>query len=302
MLLLLASIYPNPRHDIYISTADKGVSVMTVNELTKYSTNRVSVSSTDIYLIIKSLAYEYEDSLRLDCIEAIEFDRGLVCISIPRGSLMGSKNIVIDFRSGVVTADGKVYDEPLPRKKSRAVREDFHPSINGFSISNAITMPSEDGYAVYAEVLFNEVSVGQFINKGDGGMCSFRANPPFSTEKIQRVIRTFPGTNRDYGLGPMEVEYDICQMVDSLLEMEGIAKELKKLRNRGRDYIAVDCWKEGKHFTTNVRKDLSDRELDEELSGQLKPMGLNEYEVRRYRGLEDMRVENTAVSEEMLRG
>ena len=275
---------------------------MTVNELKKYSSSKVAITTKGDYLIIRSCTCEYEDSLRLDCIESIEFNRGIVRISIPRGSLMGDKNIVIDFRSGVVTADGKVYDEPLPRKKSRAVREDFHPFINGFSISNAITMPSEDGYAVYAEVLFNEVSVGQFINKGDGGMCSFRANPPFSTEKIQRVIRTFPGTNRDYGLGPMEVEYDICQMVDSLLEMEGIAKELKKLRNRGRDYIAVDCWKEGKHFTTNVRKDLSDRELDEELRGQLEPMGLREFEVRRYRSLEDMRVENTAVSEDMLKG
>ena len=102
------------------------------------------------------------------------------------------------------------------KSDTSSLRPVFHPSYNGFSISNAITMPGEDGYAVYAEVLFDRVTIGEFLDKGDGGMYSFRANPQFSVSKIESVVRSFPGTNRDYGLGPMEVECDLCQVVDSL--------------------------------------------------------------------------------------
>ena len=185
------------------------------------------------------------------------------------------------------------------KSNTSSLRPVFHPSINGFSISNAITMPSEDGYAVYAEVLFDRVTIGEFIDKGDGGMYSFRANPQFSVSKIESVVRSFPGTNRDYGLGPMEVECDLCQVVDSLLEMEGIAEKLEK--NPGRDYVAIDSWKGGKHFSVTARKDLSDEELDEEVRGQLEMMGITEYEIRRYRGMEDLEIKNTDVTMEMLK-
>lgn len=177
----------------------------------------------------------------------------------------------------------------------------MRPTINGFSIQKAKTMRSEDGYACYAEVLFNGKLVGEFLDRGDGGMYSFYAKKGYSTEKIEMTIRSFPDVVRDYGLGLMAVSYDMCIMVDELLEMEDALKNLKKIEKFNRDYVIVDAWKDNKHYTVNVRKDLTDEELMEELRGQLQPDGIVEYEVRRYRDENDFIVHNTEISEEMLR-
>ena len=50
-----------------------------------------------------------------------------------------------------------------------------------------------------------------------------------------------------------------------------------------------------------IGRNFGDEELDEEVRGQLEMMGITEYEIRRYRGLEDLEVKNTEVTMEMLR-
>ena len=175
------------------------------------------------------------------------------------------------------------------------------PSINGFSIQKAKTLPAEDGCACYAEVLFNGKLVGEFLDRGDGGMYSFYAKNGFNTNKIEMIVRSFPDVARDYGLGLMSVSYDIAIMVDELLDLEDARKNLMKLEKFNRDFVVVDAWKYGKHYNVNVRKDLTDAELMEELRGQLVPDGIDEYEVRRYRDENDLIVQNTRVTEQMLK-
>lgn len=110
-------------------------------------------------------------------------------------------------------------------------------------------------------------------------------------------MRSFPPICRDYGLGELEVEYDMGQMIDALLELEDIAKHLRKLQKKNMDYVILDAWKENRHFTAEVGKETSNEELLEEV----KKRGVAECEIRRYRGLEDLIVVNTEVKEEMLR-
>ena len=283
-----------------IPEVDEVEVLLSVDELKAMSNDKISISTKEEFLILKSQRVGYVDSLRLDFLEDIVLKNpNSVKLSIPKGSFMGDTVITLDFSTGYVTANGRSYNQPngkTPSQKSTVLKEVFYPSINGFSIANVISVPSEDGYAIYAEVLFNHQTIGRFIDKGDGSEYSFYANTPYSTRKIDKVVRNFPSTCRDYGLGDIEVGYDMGQMVDALLEMEDIAKHLKKLQIKNMDYVVLDDWKGNRHFTAEVGKETSNEELLEEVKKQ----GAKDCEIRRFSNLDDLTVVNTAVSEEMI--
>lgn len=281
---------------------------MTVDELKKLTNDKILFDSSKDSLLVRSLIYRYADFLRLDTIETIEKKPdGMILISIPSGSAMGDKEISVDLSTGIVTADGKVFNEPLPSEMRQSIptkkksTSRFTPTINGFSIKDVHTMPSEDGYACYCKVYFNGKKVGDFVDKGDGGEYSFYADPPYSRFKIEEVIRSFPSTNRDYGFGPMVVSYDMNQLVNDLMEMKEIAKELKKLEGSGRDFVTIDEWKTGKHLTCTPLSSISDEELSDKLDKDLQKRGLTDYETNRYRSLEDLNVVNTFVCIDILK-
>lgn len=153
---------------------------------------------------------------------------------MPVGTMMGDQEILADLNTGIVTADDKVFDEPLsdysqkPPIQKKAMGT-FYPSINGFSIRSVKAMPSEDGYAVCCKVYFNDRKIGDFVDKGDGSEYSFHADKPYSSYKVEQIVRSFPKIVRDYGFGQMEFEYSIGIMVDELMVMNDIARRLKKL-------------------------------------------------------------------------
>ena len=281
---------------------------MTVEELKKLTNDKILFDSSKDSLLVRSLIYRYADFLKLDAIESIEKKTGdMILISIPSGSAVEDKSISVNLRTGIVTADGKAFSEPLPSEMRKSVptkkksTSRFTPTINGFSIKDVHTMPSEDGYACSCKVYFNGKKVGDFLDKGDGSEYSFWADPPYSTSKIENTVRSFPSTNRDYGFGPMEVSYDMNQMVNDLLGMKEIAKELIKLEGSGRDFVTIDEWKTGKHFTCTPLSSISDEELLDKLDKDLQRRGLTDYEINRYRSLEDLCVVNTFVCIDILK-
>lgn len=163
--------------------------LLSVDELKAMSNEKISISKRQEFLIIKSQRVGYADSLRLDYLEDIVLKApNKVKLSIPKGSFMGDTDITLDFSTGYVTANERSYNQPITSQKSAAPKKRFHPSINGFSITNVKTMPSEDGYVIYAEVLFNNQTIGRFIDKGDVSEYSFYANAPYSTRKIENVV------------------------------------------------------------------------------------------------------------------
>lgn len=271
---------------------------MTVEELKKLANDKVLFNSSGVSLVVRSRIYRYADFFSIKAIESIErVSENTIRIMIPIGSAMGDHEVVVDLNTGIVTADGKVYDEPMPEeiRKTESPKPSvkrFTPTINGFSIGSVRTMPSEDGYACCCKVYFNGKKVGDFLDKGDGSEYSFHANPPFSSSKIEAVIRSFPSTNRDYGLGSMEVPYDMNQMVNDLMEMKEIAKELRNLEGSGRDYVLIDDWRTGRHFTCTPPCGISDEELKKKLDSDMEKYGIPTYELRRYRKLEDLYVVN----------
>lgn len=281
---------------------------MNIDELKTMTNDKVIFEIPRDILIIRSLVFKYEDCMKLGSIESVERQsKSTVRISIPKGSLMGDHDITVNLTTGIVSADGKTFNEPIPAdiqpatlgsKRTKAMR--FSPTINGFSIKSVQTMPSTDGYAVYCKIFFNDVKVGDFVDKGDGGEYSFFADPPFRTQKIEQAVRSFPPTERDYGLGPMKVKYDMNQIVNDLMEMKDISRELKKLEPIGKDYVVIDDWKAGNHLSATTPSAMTDDELADELKKTLSTRGLTDYEVRRYRSLEDLHVINTSVSTEML--
>ena len=280
---------------------------MTIEELKELTNDKVLFNSSEVALVIRSRIYRYADFFNIKAIESIGREsENNVRVTIPSGSAMGDHEVVVDLSTGIVTADGKVYDKLMPEEirnveSPKQITKRFTPTINGFSIGSVQTMPSEDGYACYCKVYFNGKKVGDFVDKGDGSEYSFHADPPFSTQKIERTVRSFPPTNRDYGLGPMEVPYDMNQMVNDLMEMKEIAKELKKLEGSGRDYVLIDDWKAGKHLICKPHYSISNEELDKELKASLTERGLLDYVIRRFSDLENLHVVNYFICEEMIR-
>lgn len=285
---------------------------MTVDELKKMSNSKILFDTSNGSLLLRSIVYRYADFLNIEKIDSIEKNSDVIVrITIPSGSAMGDHDISVNLDTGIVTADGKVYDEPMPEGIQKAVSKKgektkkpsssrFNPSINGFSIRSVQTMPSEDGYACYCKVYFNNRKVGDFVDKGDGGEYSFYADQPYSRSKIEDIIRSFPPTNRDYGLGPMEIPYDMNQMVNDLMEMKEISKALKRSERSGRDYVLIDEWKTNRHFTCTPPKTMDDDKLAENLRNDLSKRGVLDYEVRRFSDLEDLTVVNAFVCEDIL--
>lgn len=281
---------------------------MTVDELKTMTNDKILFSTFKETLLIRSLVYRYADFIKLDSIESIEkISESQIRVSVPNGSSMGDHEIVADIGTGIVVAGGKAFDEMIPEdmkstspKKEKKSSVRFTPTINGFSIGSVKTMPSEDGYALYCKVYFNGKKIGDFVDKGDGGEYSFYADKPYRTDKIEKVVRSFPSIERDYGNGLMKVNYDMNQMVNELMEMKEISKQLIKLEPEGRDYVLVDDWKTDRHLTARPPKTMTDDELASKLNEELGRKDLKEYEVRRYKSLDDLQVHNTFVCEEIL--
>lgn len=274
---------------------------MIVQDLQKLTNEKLQFSVSSDSVVIRSWTCKYADMVHVVDIESVEMaSPSVVRISIPVGTRMGDHEILADLNTGIVTADGKAFDEPMPTyaqkpqapKKARAT---FTPSINGFSVKSVKTMPSEDGYALYCKVYFNDRKIGDFVDKGDGGEYSFYADKPYSSYKVEQVVRSFPKIVCDYGFGLMEVEYSIGSMVDDLLVMKDIAKELKKLEGVGRDYVRIDDWKGGRHLSAEISSAMSDDEMEARLKADLKKRGMEDFEMKRYRSLDDLRVHNTMI-------
>lgn len=280
---------------------------MTVQDLQNLTNEKIQFSVSTDSVVIRSWTCKYADMVHVVDIVSVEMVSPSVArISIPVGTRLGDHEILAELNTGIVTADGKAFDEPMPvyaqnQKSPKKARTTFTPSINGFSIKNVKTMPSEDGYALYCKVYFNDKKIGDFVDKGDGGEYSFYADKPYSSYKVEKVVRSFPKIVRDYGFGLMEVEYSIGIMVDDLMAMKDIAKQLKKLEGVGRDYVRIDDWKGDRHLSADISSALSDDEMEERLKTDLKKRGMEDFEIKRYRSLDDLCVHNTIVTEEVMR-
>lgn len=278
---------------------------MTINELKTMANDKISFGDSNKLLLIRSLAYKYLDFVDNEKIESIEkVSDDIVIIKVPNGTTMGNHEIKIDFSTGIVIADGKAFNEEIQANNISTTKKrtkKFTPTINGFSISSIKTMPSTDGYAIYCKVYFNGKKIGDFVDNGDGGIYKFTANKPFDSYKIEDVVRDFPPTVRDFGYGVMEVPYDMGQMVDDLLEMENISKEIKKQQLVGRNYVLIDDVKMGKRFSAMPLNTVSDEELSVKIREDLSSKGITDFEIRRYRSLEDLQIVNKIVVEDMLK-
>lgn len=273
---------------------------MNVEDLKGLSNRNVDFRVSGDALMIRSLTCPYADYMRLDIIRSVRMisDR-IIAVSVPNGTFMGCHELEIDLDNGVVTADGKVYDRPLPvRPKARKQVAKLRPSINGFSVRKVHTMPSTDGYAVSCEVCFDGEKVGDFLDKGDGELYSFLAVKPFDTDKIMSTVRGFPPIKRNYGFGRTEFQYDMGLLVDGLVELEEIARKVRKLGKGGKDYVRIDDWKHARHFGMVAGKNVEDGKITE----FLKDKGLGECEIRRFRNCADLMENSCQVTRDDLLG
>lgn len=119
---------------------------MKVQDLQKLTNEKIQFSVSSDSVVIRSWAYRYADMVRVSDIESVEMTSPTVVrISVPVGTMMGDHEILVGLNTGIVTADGKVFDEPMPeyaqklpmQKKARGT---FYPSINGFSIRSVKAM------------------------------------------------------------------------------------------------------------------------------------------------------------------
>lgn len=60
-------------------------------------------------------------------------------------------------------------------------------------------------------------------------------------------------------------------------------------------------WKGERHLSVEVSKAMGDEDLGKRLKTDLKKRGMEEFEVKRYRSLDDLCVHNMMVAEEMIK-
>ena len=88
---------------------------MTVDELMKLTNEKVLFNSSEVSLVIRSKVYRYADFFSIKNIESIEQEsENIIRVTIPKGSSMGDQEVIVDLQTGVITADGKVFDKPMP--------------------------------------------------------------------------------------------------------------------------------------------------------------------------------------------
>ena len=82
--------------------------------------------------------------------------------------------------------------------------------------------------------------------------------------------------------------------------LKEIAKELRRLEGSGKDYVLIDDWRTGRHFTCTPSSAISDGELKRMLDSDMERHGVSAYEIRRYRNLEELHFVNTFVCVDVL--
>ena len=88
---------------------------MTVQDLNGLSNERVRFSVSTDGVVIRSWTFRYADMIRVSDIESVEISSSsVVRISVPIGTKMGDHEILADVTTGIVTADGKAFGEPMP--------------------------------------------------------------------------------------------------------------------------------------------------------------------------------------------
>ena len=60
-------------------------------------------------------------------------------------------------------------------------------------------------------------------------------------------------------------------------------------------------WKGERHLSVEVSKSMSDEEMVKRLETELKKRGMEEFEVKRYRSVDDLCIYNMMVAEEMIK-
>lgn len=83
--------------------------------------------------------------------------------------------------------------------------------------------------------------------------------------------------------------------------MKEITKRLKKLERTERDYVLIDDWKCEMHLPAEVVANMSDEDEGKRLNTDLKKRGMEEFEVKRYKGMDYLCIHNTMVAEEMIK-
>jgi hypothetical protein len=179
------------------------------------------------------------------------------------------------------------------------------PSINGFTIGGLKSAKDEFGCIVKCSILFEGKKVAEYIDSSEKFSCQLNPAPGFSRDKIIRVVRSFPARafisdyDPDYSF---TAPWYLDSLVEELLYKQGLMQLLVKSKAKGNDLVVVECcWDYPRGLVCEVPSQVSDEQLKLELDGIMKERGVNKYEFRRCRQIDDLSDRNAEVTIDMLR-
>ena len=172
--------------------------------------------------------------------------------------------------------------------------------INGFSISSLKTMQGLEGWITRCNILFKGKKIGSYFNDGNGGAYNFYPESSYSSEKIERVISTFPRIERDFGYDLPLVDWDMGILVEELVEKGKTLAQYRLAEKQGRHLVEGIDWKRDIAIRINMDPTLSDWEAETILMQSFKRSNGTISEWHRYTCCEDINDSNTEVDESML--
>lgn len=118
---------------------------MTVDDLRAMANDKICFGESGDVLLVRSQVYGYADFFRYDAIASIDrTSTDTVRISIPAGTMKGDHEIVLDFSTGFVTADGKVFDEPV--RAGFLKRDEEGGAVHAFHQRVFDLIPQDDAF------------------------------------------------------------------------------------------------------------------------------------------------------------
>lgn len=139
------------------------------------------------------------------------------------------------------------------------------PSINGFTITNLKMMESTDGYAIRCNLKRDGKKIGEFLDKGDGGMYDFYPVSGVSQREIEDYLFKFPMIESYEGLPA--IHWNMGILIDKLIEKLDVKDAVLKTSKRGVSLIYVVDDKKGRAFTMNTSVKTTDEQIEGALSG-----------------------------------
>ena len=134
---------------------------------------------------------------------------------------------------------------------------------NGFSVSNLRTSRGVENDAMSCDLMLNGKKVAEVIDDGWGGPLNVDMVSGLSYAKLDELCKTFQPPTVFHG---MTIEFDADLFISELVEKERMARDVRKLNNKGYGLCKVEFRNNHRNEFYNVPLAWTDEHLSQDMA------------------------------------